>query len=174
MPWASPLSLQAGDGINQCERLLRVVTIGSGQFSRLPPPKTARIELPSTTARDQSISPQRDSQSSNEKWISCQMPASCQSRSLRQHVMPEPQPSSCGSISHGIPLRRTNRIPVRQARSGKRGLPPLGLRGAVRVAAAVESDSTRHLEAEECSWIEHSSIDGNSFPILRLVRRRFC
>jgi hypothetical protein len=35
----------------------------------VPPPKTARIELPSTTARDQSISPQRDSQSSNEKWI---------------------------------------------------------------------------------------------------------
>jgi len=63
--------------------LLRVVTIGSGQLngqrnspsvadqmtlaaqlgpvgwirSRLQPPKTARIELPSTTARDQSISP---------------------------------------------------------------------------------------------------------------------
>jgi hypothetical protein len=155
MPWASPLSLQTWDGINQCERLLQVVTIGSGQLngernspcvadqmtfaaqlgpvsrvrSRLPPPKSARIELPSTTARDQSISPQRDSQSSNEKWISCQLPASCQSRSLRQHVMPEPQPSSCGSISHGIPLRRTNRIPVRQARSGKRGLPLLGLRG---------------------------------------------
>jgi len=43
-----------------------------------------------------------------------------------QQVIPEPQPSSCGSISHGIPLRRTNKIPVRQARSGKRGLPPLG------------------------------------------------
>ena len=48
--------------------------------SRLQPPKTARIELSSTTARDQSISPQRASQSSMEKWISCQMPASCQSR----------------------------------------------------------------------------------------------
>ena len=79
----SPLSLQAWDGINQCERLLRVVTIGSGQLnnernpatvadqmtfaaqlgpvggirSGLQPPKTARVELPSTTARDQSISP---------------------------------------------------------------------------------------------------------------------
>src|SRR5579864_4330458 len=30
----------------------------------------------------------------------------CVSVSLRQQVMPEPQPSSCGSISHGIPLRR--------------------------------------------------------------------
>ena len=83
MPWASPLSLQAWDGINECEGLLRVVTIGSGQLngernpatvadqmalaaqvgpvggirSRLQPLKTARIELPSTTARDQSISP---------------------------------------------------------------------------------------------------------------------
>ncbi len=155
MPWASSLSLQAGDGVNQSEGLLRVVTIGSGQLngernpttvanqmtfaaqlgpvcgirSRLQPPKTARIELPSTTARDQSISPKRASQSSKEKWISCQMPASCQSRNRRQQVMPEPHPSSCGSISQGMPLRSTKRIPVTQARSGKRGLPPLGLRG---------------------------------------------
>jgi hypothetical protein len=83
MPWASSLSLQGWDGVNQCEGLLRVVTIGSGQLNgernspcvagqmafaaqlgpvsrvrpRLQPPKTARIELPSTTARDQSISP---------------------------------------------------------------------------------------------------------------------
>jgi hypothetical protein len=33
----------------------------------------------------------------------------CQSRSLLQHVMPEPQPSSCGSISQGMPLQRTKR-----------------------------------------------------------------
>ena len=83
MARSSSLSLQAWDGINQCEGLLRVVTIGSGELnsernspsvadqmalaaqlgpvgrirSRLQPPKTARIELPSTTARDQSISP---------------------------------------------------------------------------------------------------------------------
>ncbi len=154
MPWASPLSLQAWNGVNQCKGLLRVVAVGPSELngewnspsvanqmtfaaqlgpvgwirSRLQPPKTAWIELPSTTARDQSISPQRASQSSKEKWISCQMPASCQSRKRRQQVMPEPQPSSCGSISHGTPLRSTKRIPVKQARSGKRGLPPLGLR----------------------------------------------
>ena len=133
----SPLSLQAWDGINQCERLLRVATIGSGQLnsernpatvadqmtfaaqlgpvgrirSRLQPPKTARIELPS-------ISAQRDSQSSKEKWISCQMPASCQSRNRRQQVIPEPQPNSCGSISHGMPLRSTKRIAAACARYG--------------------------------------------------------
>src|SRR5258708_12369769 len=99
MPWASPLSLQAWDGINQCERLLRVVTIGSGQLngernspcvadqmtfaaqlgpvsrvrSRLPPPKTARIKLPSTTPPDQSISPHPDTQSTNQKCITSQI-----------------------------------------------------------------------------------------------------
>jgi hypothetical protein len=126
--------LQAWDSIDQGEGLLGIVTIGSGQLNsernpatvanqmtlaaqlgpvsrirpRLRPPKTARIELPSTTARDQSISPQRASQSNKEKWISCQMPASCQSRNRRQQVMLEPQPISCGNISQGIPLRRTN------------------------------------------------------------------
>ena len=75
--------LQAWDGVNQCEGSLRIVTIGSGQLNgernpatvayqmtlaaqlgpvsrirpRLRPPKTARIELPSTTARDQSLCP---------------------------------------------------------------------------------------------------------------------
>ena len=156
MARTSMLSLQRWDCLNECECLLRIVTVGSGEldgqwnsapvanqmtlapeFSSvgriracLSPPKTARTELPSTTALDQSIRPQRASQSSRTKWMRSQIPSSCQSRSLRQHVMPEPQPSSCGSISHGIPLRRTKRIPVRQARSGRRGLPPLGPGGA--------------------------------------------
>ena len=112
MARASPLSLQGWNSVNQCDGLLRIVTICLRQLngernpttvadqmalaaqlgpvggirSRLQPPKTARIELPSTTARDQSISPQRASQSSKEKWISCQMPASCQSRNRRQQV----------------------------------------------------------------------------------------
>lgn len=154
--WSSVLSLQESYSINECECLLRVVAIRTGEldgerntaavanqmtltpqlgpvggiWSGLCPPKTARTELPSTTALDQSIRPQRASQSSRTKWIRSQIPSSCQSRSLRQHVMPEPNPNSCGSISQGIPLRSTNRIPVRQGRSGKRGLPPLGLRGA--------------------------------------------
>ena len=81
MPWASPLSLQAWDGVNEFEGLLRIALIGTGQLghernsvsitnqvtlaaqlcsiswirSRLRPPKTARIEQPSTTVLDQSI-----------------------------------------------------------------------------------------------------------------------
>ena len=79
----TPLSLKSWDGINQRECLLRVVAISTGELNgqrnsvsvanhmalaaqlgpigriraRLLPPKTARTELPSTTARDQSICP---------------------------------------------------------------------------------------------------------------------
>ena len=81
MARSSTLSLQGWDGINQSEGLLRVVTIGPGELyhkrdslsvanqmafaaelrsvrrvgTGLESPKTARTELPSTTALDQSI-----------------------------------------------------------------------------------------------------------------------
>jgi hypothetical protein len=58
-------------------------------------------------------------------------PPRCQSRRRRQHVIPDPHPSSCGSICQGMPLRRTNRMPVRHARSETRGRPPFGRRGGV-------------------------------------------
>jgi hypothetical protein len=79
--WPSSFSLQERDGINKCERLLRIVAIGpgelNGQRNSAPvanqmtlaaelspiggirtgalPPKTARTEQLSNTARDQSI-----------------------------------------------------------------------------------------------------------------------
>ena len=56
------------------------------------------------------------------------MPASCQSRKRLQQVMPEPKPNSWGNISQRTPLRRTNTMPLRQARSGIRGRPPFGFR----------------------------------------------
>ena len=59
------------------------------------------------------------------------MPSSCQSRKRRQHVMPDPQPSSRGSICQGIPLRSTNRMPVGHARSGTHGGLPCGRRGGI-------------------------------------------
>jgi hypothetical protein len=69
----------------------------------------------------------RHSQSSNAKWINSQVPDSCQSRRRLQQVIAEPQPNSFGNISQGTPLRRTNTMPLRQARSGTRGRPPCGL-----------------------------------------------
>ena len=56
-------------------------------------------------------------------------PASCQSRSRRQHVMPEPQPISGGNNSQGVPVRSTKTRPVSTARSEMRSLPPRGRGG---------------------------------------------
>lgn len=59
------------------------------------------------------------------------MSACCQSRRRRQHVIPLPQPSSWGSISQGMSLFKTNKMPVSAARSGMlRGRPPLGRGGS--------------------------------------------
>jgi len=91
------------------------------------PPKTTRTEQLSTTARDQSIWPSRESHSSNAKWIKSQIPSCCQSRNRRQQVMPEPQPSAFGSTPQGMPLRSTKIMPARQARYVRRGRPPCGL-----------------------------------------------
>ena len=103
------------------------------------PPKTARTEQLSTTARDQSIWPSRESQSSNAKWIKSQTPSCCQSRNRRQQVMPEPHPSAFGSIRQGLPLPSTKVIPARQARSVRRGRQFRGLgdgigrRGSIKI-----------------------------------------
>ena len=43
---------------------------------------------------------------------------------------PEPQPISWGSISQGMPDFSTKMMPVKAARSGTRGRPPLGLGGS--------------------------------------------
>ncbi len=92
----------------------------------------------SSAARDQSMAEAALSSSRRIRWSLRQTPASFQSRSRRQQVMPLPQPISCGSISQGMPLLRTKRIPVSAARSGTGGRPPLGLRrrfgssGAIR------------------------------------------
>jgi len=125
MAWTPICSLQRWDAINQRKRLLAVVAIGPSELNRqwnaLPitnqmtlaaefspigrigtcprPPKTARIELPSTIARDQSIFWERESQSRSTKWINCQIPASCQSRKRRQQVMPKIRTPVLGAAS---------------------------------------------------------------------------
>src|SRR5919204_5380958 len=68
-------------------------------------------------------------------------PACCQSRKRRQQVTPLPQPISSGSISHGMPLLSTKMIPVKAARSGTRGRPPLGLGGSGGKSGAIVSHS---------------------------------
>ena len=85
----------------------------------------ARMKMLSTLARLQSIRRAASSLASMTSWSLCQTPALCQSRRRRQHVMPEPQPISAGSISHGMPLLSTKRMPVKAARSGTGGRPRL-------------------------------------------------
>ncbi len=86
------------------------------------PPRTARTDEESTTARDRSSCSRRRSSDSTVAWSCSQTPARCQSRKRRQHVIPQ-QPSSAGSISQGMPLLSTNRIPVSATRSST-GLRP--------------------------------------------------
>lgn len=90
------------------------------------PPKSARTELLSTTALDQSIRSAKPNSSSRTCQTFCQIPETCQSLSRRQQVMPLPHPSSAGSSSQAVPVRATNKMPVKANRSDTRGRPPLG------------------------------------------------
>ncbi len=147
-----PDAPDAGDGIDQlledsavvdigrrnlqCERdalpLDREVPLGArlaaaGRiWAGVWPPFLAGTVAASTAARSQSIPLRAPSSSRMTRWNACQTPAWCHSRKRRQQVTPLPQPISWGSSSQGRPLRRTNRMPVRAARSGTRGRPPFG------------------------------------------------
>lgn len=141
-----------GNGVNQRQQLRHVVAVRArelggqrdavgigddvmlrpvfppirGVRAGLLPPKTARTEALSTTPRDQSSWFSARNSLSSTWWRSCQTPASCQSRSRRQHVMPHPQPISCGRSSQGMPVFNTNMMPVNALRSSMGVRPPLG------------------------------------------------
>ena len=105
-------------------------------------PLLAATLAESSEARDQS-----SLSASARRWSSSwckrsQTPTWCQSRNRRQHVIPLPQPSSCGSISQAIPLLSTNKIPVNTARSLMRGRPPLGLGGSVGSSGATTAHNS--------------------------------
>ena len=83
------------------------------------PPRSARSEELSAMARLKSSSPRRRSSASSTAWRRVQTPRRCQASNRRQHVLPDPQPISVGSICQGMPLRSTNRMPVSTARSSR-------------------------------------------------------
>ena len=89
-------------------------------------PLFAARDALSMQARLQSIRSAARNRRSISRCSPSQTPDSCQSRRRRQQVMPDPHPISSGSISHWMPVRSTNSIPVSAARSGTRGLPPRG------------------------------------------------
>ena len=96
---------------------------------RLVTPLLAARDALSMQTRLQSIRSAARSRRSSSRCSPSQTPTSCQSRRRRQQVMPDPHPISSGSISHWMPVRSTNRIPVSAARSDTRGLPPRGRGG---------------------------------------------
>jgi hypothetical protein len=142
-------SAQRRDRVDQRQQLGDVVAIGGGQQRRQRdaaslgenvvlrprltaigwvrssffPPRSARTEALSTRARVRSNWPRWRNSASRTACSRRQTPARCHRANRRQHVLPEPQPISFGSICHGSPLRKTKRMPVNAARSGTRGRP---------------------------------------------------
>lgn len=103
----------------------RLAAVGRVRAGLLAPLLAGTDPL-SRLARLQSIAFARPSRSSKTWWSLAQTPASCQSRSRRQQLIPLPQPISCGNISQGMPLFSTNKMPVSAARLGIGGRPPFG------------------------------------------------
>jgi hypothetical protein len=68
--------------------------IGTSTFS----PFLAATLAESTAARDQSILPASPNLSKSTWWRRSHTPACCQSRNLRQQVIPLPNPSPAGDI----------------------------------------------------------------------------
>lgn len=107
----------------------------------LGPPKTARTEALSMTARSQSIWSALLSKFNRQRCSSSHTPAFCHSRSRRQQVIPLPHPISCGRYSQPMPVRSTNSMPVIALRSSirlrpgyrKRRFLGLGRRGSISV-----------------------------------------
>jgi len=100
----------------------RLTAIGWVRSSFFPP-RNARMEELSAMARARSNWPRWRNSASSTACRRFHTPARCQRTRRRQHVLPDPHPISFGSICHGRPLRRTNRIPVNVARSGIGGRP---------------------------------------------------
>jgi hypothetical protein len=162
------LAFDGRDGIHQSKGLSNIVNIGTGKpdcqrdalsigydmvlaaclgpVSRvgacLVPPKTARTEALSSTARVQSIRSAACNLSRHVRWMRSHTPACCQSRRRLQQVIPLPQPISFGRSSQGMPVLSTNIMPARTCLSGILGLPPLGFGGAGGSNGSISSQSS--------------------------------
>ena len=131
-------------------------------------PRGLGTEEPSMLARLQSIwscSRKRVSMA----WCNCsQTPAAFQSRRRRQQVMPLPYPSDWGSSCQGMPVCRTNKMPLRAASSLTASLraPPL----ADGTKAGIRGCSSRHSSLlTGCRAMRAASITA-----LRRHRRMWC
>jgi len=122
------VTVAAGDRVRERDPrgVNQEVVLRSGSASvhraraRFGAPFFAWIWLPSTTARDHSISPACCSRASSSSCSLSHTPAACHSSSRRRHVAPDPNPSSKGRCRHAIPVYSTNKIPCSVSRSPSR------------------------------------------------------
>lgn len=116
--------------------------------SRLGAPFNARMWEPSTAAREKSRASAPRSLARRTSCSRGHTPASDHSARRRQHVIPEPKPSSCGRCSQAIPVCSTNRMPWNTSRSGCRLRPGCRVRrstfGSSDSITAHSSSSTSH------------------------------
>jgi hypothetical protein len=132
-------AVRVGEDVALCPWPAPVRRVGPGLFT----PLFAGMLALSNAARLQSMALARPKRSSRTWCRRSQIPACCQSRKRRQHVIPEPQPISAGSNSQGMPLLSTNKMPVSAARWEISGRPPLGFgrSGGIRGAISAHSSS---------------------------------
>ena len=115
-------ALAVRDDVALAAKLAPVRWVGAGVLA----PRGLATLAPSMQARLKSSLPAPRNSSSSSRCRRCHTPAACQSRRRRQHVMPLPKPSSWGSSSQGMPVRKTNKMPFRAISSLTRGRPALG------------------------------------------------
>ena len=88
----------------------------SGVRTCFSPAPTARTDDESTAAREKSSCPASRNLASSSACSLFHTSASCQSRKRLQHVTPEPNPNSMGRSRQGMPVLKTNRMPLSAAR----------------------------------------------------------
>lgn len=114
-----------------------------GVRTRLKPPFGAATLEESIKNFLQSMWPSWPSSLKQASWIFFQIPSLCHFASLRQALMPEPQPISWGRSSQGIPVFKTNTMAVKTCRLGIGGRPlePGGLSGGSNGSILFHSSS---------------------------------
>jgi hypothetical protein len=118
----------------------RLAAVGRARADALAPLFAANEAL-SSEQRPKSIAFARPRRSSSARWSRSKTPPACQSLSLRQQVMPEPKPSSCGRLAHGMPVRSTKTMPSSALRSSRGGRPPFGRAGRSGSSGAISAQS---------------------------------
>jgi hypothetical protein len=152
-------ALGVGDDVMLAARPGTIRGIGA----RFRPPKTALTDEESTTARDQSIWSAARSRHRSTSCTFCQTPCSCHAFRYRQQVMPEPQPISWGSISQGMPLLSTNRMPVRTLRRS------IGRRPGYRARRGLGGGKSGSMISHSSSGTSSSAMTTPSLVLLRAL-----